>query len=65
MGLGAAELAQIDALLGTRVKLRKATLSIARRNVHRALCDPDRISQTTVLAEDGREQVSGYPCWAT
>ena len=61
MGLGAAELAQVDALLGTRVKLRKGDTLYHAGETFTALY-AIRIGslKTTVLAEDGREQVSGY-----
>jgi CRP/FNR family transcriptional regulator len=61
MGLGAAELAQIDALLGTRVKLRKGdTLYRAGETFTSLYAIRIGSLKTTVLAEDGREQVSGY-----
>ena len=61
MGLGTAELAQIDALLGTRVKLRKGdTLYRAGETFSSLYAIRIGSLKTTVLAEDGREQVSGY-----
>ena len=61
MGLGVAELAQIDALLGTRVKLRKGdTLYRAGEPFSSLYAIRIGSLKTTVLAEDGREQVSGY-----
>src|SRR4030095_4606812 len=61
MGLGAAELAQIDALLGARVKLHKGhTLYPAGAPFTALYAIRSGSLKTTVLAEDGREQVSGY-----
>ena len=61
MGLGAGELAQVDALLQSRVKLRKGETLYRAGETFSALY-AIRIGslKTTVLAEDGREQVSGY-----
>ena len=61
MGLGPTELAQVDALLGSRVKLRKGDTLYRAGETFTALY-AIRIGslKTTVLAEDGREQVSGY-----
>jgi CRP-like cAMP-binding protein len=52
---------RIDALLGTRVKLRKGDTLYRAGETFTALY-AIRIGslKTTVLAEDGREQVSGY-----
>jgi CRP/FNR family transcriptional regulator len=61
MGLGAAELAQVDALLGSRVKLRKGdTLYRVGEKFNALYAIRIGSLKTTVLAEDGREQVSGY-----
>jgi CRP/FNR family transcriptional regulator, anaerobic regulatory protein len=61
MGLGAAELAQVDALLQSRVKLRKGeTLYRAGEKFSSLYAIRIGSLKTTVLAEDGREQVSGY-----
>jgi CRP/FNR family transcriptional regulator, anaerobic regulatory protein len=61
MGLAPAELAQIDALLGTRLKLRKGdTLYRAGETFTAFYAIRIGSLKTTVLAEDGREQVSGY-----
>ena len=61
MGLGAGELAQVDALLQSRVKLRKGeTLYRAGEKFSTLYAIRIGSLKTTVLAEDGREQVSGY-----
>jgi CRP/FNR family transcriptional regulator len=61
MGLGADDLKQIDALLGTRIKLRKGEALYRVGESFTALYAVRMGSlKTTVLAEDGREQLSGY-----
>ena len=61
MGLEPLQVDQIDALLGARVKLRKGDSLYRAGDTFTALY-AIRIGslKTTVLAEDGREQVSGY-----
>ena len=61
MGLEPLQVDQIDALLGARVKLRKSD-SLYRAGETFSAIYAIRIGslKTTVLAEDGREQVSGY-----
>jgi CRP/FNR family transcriptional regulator len=61
MGLEVADLERVDALLGTRIKLRKGETLYRDGETFTALY-AIRIGslKTTVLAEDGREQVSGY-----
>jgi len=60
-GLGPDELKQIDALIGSRTKLKKGdTLYRAGDAFHSLFAVRLGSLKTTVLAEDGREQVSGY-----
>jgi CRP/FNR family transcriptional regulator len=61
MGLDVDDVNQVDALLGARVKLRKGDALYRTGEAFTALY-AIRIGslKTTVLAEDGREQVSGY-----
>jgi CRP/FNR family transcriptional regulator len=61
MGLGTDEMKEVDALLGSRIKLRKGDTLYRAGEPFSALY-AIRIGslKTTVLAEDGREQVSGY-----
>ena len=61
VGLNHDDLKQVDSVLGNRVKLRKGD-SLYRAGEPFARCYAVRIGslKTTVLAEDGREQVSGY-----
>jgi len=61
MGLEQDAIAQIDALLGSRTRLRKGDTLYRAGEAFTALY-AIRIGslKTTVLAEDGREQVSGY-----
>jgi CRP/FNR family transcriptional regulator, anaerobic regulatory protein len=60
-GLGAAEMAQVDAMIGKRTKLKKGD-ALYRAGEPFASLYAIRLGslKTTVLAEDGREQVSGY-----
>ena len=61
MGLAADDLKQIDALLATRVKLHKGDTLYHTGDSFTALYAIRMGSlKTTVLAEDGREQISGY-----
>ena len=61
MGLDADDLKQIDALLATRIKLHKGDTLYRAGDPFAALYAIRLGSlKTTVLAEDGREQVSGY-----
>jgi CRP/FNR family transcriptional regulator len=61
MGLAQDEMKQIDALLATRVKLKKGeTLYRAGESFIALYAIRIGSLKTTVLAEDGREQVSGY-----
>ncbi len=61
MGLETEDLKQVDALLGARIKLKKGETLYRAGEPFSALY-AIRIGslKTTVLAEDGREQVSGY-----
>jgi CRP/FNR family transcriptional regulator len=61
MGLEPDEIKEVDALLGSRIKLRKGDTLYRAGEPFTALY-AIRIGslKTTVLAEDGREQVSGY-----
>jgi CRP/FNR family transcriptional regulator, anaerobic regulatory protein len=61
MGLDRDALEQVDALIGTRTKLRKGDTLYRAGEAFTAMY-AIRIGslKTTVLAEDGREQVSGY-----
>ena len=61
MGLDAKELKQVDNLFGTRIRLKKGD-TLYRAGEPFAALYAIRIGslKTTVLAEDGREQVSGY-----
>ncbi len=61
VGLSPEELRQVDTVLGNRVKLRKGDSLYRAGEVFTSLYAV-RIGslKTTVLAEDGREQVSGY-----
>jgi len=61
MGLDPEDLHKVEALLGARVKLRKGDALYRTGEAFTALY-AIRIGslKTTVLAEDGREQVSGY-----
>jgi CRP/FNR family transcriptional regulator len=61
VGLDGDELKQIDALLGARIKLKKGeSLYRAGDAFHSLFAIRLGSLKTTVLAEDGREQVSGY-----
>jgi CRP/FNR family transcriptional regulator len=61
MGLDADDLKHLDALLGTRIKLRKSETLYRVGEPFTALYAVRMGSlKTTVLAEDGREQLSGY-----
>jgi CRP/FNR family transcriptional regulator len=61
MGLEADALKQVDALLGNRIRLRKGdTLYRAGEPFTSLYAIRIGSLKTTVLAEDGREQVSGY-----
>jgi CRP/FNR family transcriptional regulator, anaerobic regulatory protein len=61
VGLDSEELKQIDALLGARIKLKKGeSLYRAGDAFHSLFAIRLGSLKTTVLAEDGREQVSGY-----
>lgn len=61
VGLGPDELRQLDNLIGTRTKLKKGDTLYRAGEVFTALFAVRLGSlKTTVLAEDGREQVSGY-----
>ncbi|MEO8676117.1 MAG: fumarate/nitrate reduction transcriptional regulator Fnr [Casimicrobiaceae bacterium] len=61
MGLDVDDVNQVDALLGARIKLHKGDALYRTGEAFTALY-AIRIGslKTTVLAEDGREQVSGY-----
>ncbi len=61
VGLESEDMKQIDVLLGNRIKLHKGD-SLYRAGEPFAALFAIRIGslKTTVLAEDGREQVSGY-----
>ncbi len=61
MGLEPEDLKQVDALLGARIKLKKGETLYRAGEAFTALY-AIRIGslKTTVLAEDGREQVAGY-----
>ncbi|HZQ63022.1 MAG TPA: cyclic nucleotide-binding domain-containing protein, partial [Casimicrobiaceae bacterium] len=61
VGLSPDELKQVDALVGHRIKLRKGE-SLYRAGDSFTALYATRLGslKTTVLAEDGREQVSGY-----
>lgn len=61
VGLGPDELRQLDSLIGTRTKLKKGDTLYRAGEAFTALFAVRLGSlKTTVLAEDGREQVSGY-----
>jgi CRP/FNR family transcriptional regulator len=61
VGLDGDELKQVDALLGARIKLKKGeSLYRAGDAFHSLFAIRLGSLKTTVLAEDGREQVSGY-----
>jgi CRP/FNR family transcriptional regulator len=61
LGLNAEDLQQIDALIGSRVKLKKGDALYRAGDAFQSLYAIRLGSlKTTVLAEDGREQVSGY-----
>jgi len=60
-GLNSDELKQVDALVGSRTKLKKNdSLYRAGEPFHALFAIRLGSLKTTVLAEDGREQVSGY-----
>ena len=60
-GLAAEDMHQIDALVGARLKLKKGEALYRAGDAFEALYAIRLGSlKTTVLAEDGREQVSGY-----
>jgi CRP/FNR family transcriptional regulator len=60
-GLNADDMQQIDALIGSRLKLKKGdALYRAGDSFHSLYAVRLGSLKTTVLAEDGREQVSGY-----
>ena len=60
-GLSAEDLKQVDALIGSRVKLKKGDALYRAGDPFQSLYAVRLGSlKTTVLAEDGREQVSGY-----
>ncbi len=60
-GLDSEDIAQIDALVGSRVKLKKGDALYRAGDAFQSLFAVRLGSlKTTVLAEDGREQVSGY-----
>jgi CRP/FNR family transcriptional regulator, anaerobic regulatory protein len=60
-GLSAEDLKQVDALIGNRLKLKKGDALYRAGDAFGALYAVRLGSlKTTVLAEDGREQVSGY-----
>ena len=60
-GLNAVEMGQVDAMIGKRTKLKKGD-ALYRAGEPFAALFAIRLGslKTTVLAEDGREQVSGY-----
>ncbi|MEP7182298.1 MAG: fumarate/nitrate reduction transcriptional regulator Fnr [Betaproteobacteria bacterium] len=61
MGLNPDEIRQVDSLVGTRVRLKKGDSLYRAGDTFSALYAVRLGSlKTTVLAEDGREQVSGY-----
>jgi CRP/FNR family transcriptional regulator, anaerobic regulatory protein len=61
LGLDPDEMKQVDAVLGNRVKLKKGdTLYRAGESFTSLFAIRLGSLKTTVLAEDGREQVSGY-----
>ena len=61
VGLAPDELKQVDALIGHRIKLKKGDTLYRAGDPFTALYATRLGSlKTTVLAEDGREQVSGY-----
>jgi len=61
VGLNPDEIRQVDALVGNRVKLKKGDSLYRAGDTFSALYAVRLGSlKTTVLAEDGREQVSGY-----
>jgi len=61
VGLNADEMKQVDALIGSRTKLKKTDTLYRAGEPFTALFAIRLGSlKTTVLAEDGREQVSGY-----
>jgi len=61
LGLNAEDLQQIDSLIGSRVKLKKGDALYRAGDAFQSLYAIRLGSlKTTVLAEDGREQVSGY-----
>ena len=61
VGLGEADLAQLDAVLGNRMKLKKGD-SLFRNGAPFSSLFAVRLGslKTTVLSDDGREQVAGY-----
>jgi CRP/FNR family transcriptional regulator len=60
-GLSSEDLQQIDTLIGARIKLKKGDALYRAGDAFQALYAIRLGSlKTTVLAEDGREQVSGY-----
>ncbi len=60
-GLNAEDMQQVDALIGARVKLKKGDALYRAGDPFQSLYAVRLGSlKTTVLAEDGREQVSGY-----
>jgi len=61
LGLNAEEMKQVDSVLGNRVRLKKSDTLYRAGEAFSALFAIRLGSlKTTVLAEDGREQVSGY-----
>ena len=61
VGLAPDEMKQVDALIGHRIKLKKGDALYRAGDAFNALYAVRLGSlKTTVLAEDGREQVSGY-----
>jgi CRP/FNR family transcriptional regulator len=61
VGLDVDEMKQVDALIGTRTRLRKGeSLYRAGEAFHSLYAIRLGSLKTTVLAEDGREQVSGF-----
>jgi len=61
VGLKETDLAQLDAVLGNRIKLKKGE-SLFRNGAQFTALYAVRLGslKTTVLSDDGREQVSGY-----
>jgi CRP/FNR family transcriptional regulator len=61
VGLGAEDLRQIDALVGPRMRLRRGA-ALYRAGASFTSLYALRVGslKTTVLAEDGREQVAGF-----